>query len=91
MKKQFRYLIKGDHDGTGLRRMHQDADKSVNHVKSRFAGLSASLRGGLAGGIAGGLAGRLKEIVPLLGAAGIDIIRSMPRDIRIQWLQLDSY
>jgi len=28
---------------------------------------------------------RLKEIAPLLGAVGIDVVRSLPRDVCIQW------
>ena len=55
MRKELRYKIRGEHDGTGLRRMRQDTDRSVSHVKSRFAGLATSLKAGLAGGLAGGL------------------------------------
>ncbi len=32
---------------------------------------------------------RLKEVAPLLGAVGIDVVRSMPRDVCIQWMPMD--
>lgn len=59
MRKELRYLIRGQHDGKGLRDLRTDVDRTAKHVKGRFAAVGTALKAGIAGGVAGGLAAGL--------------------------------
>lgn len=69
MRKELKYLIRGQHDGTGLRNLRADADRTASHVKKQFAGMGTALKAGLIGGVAGGLAAGLANLFQAAGDA----------------------